>query len=112
VTYAVFKLAMLAMSDIYNVDWCSAYPDNIMDLWQRDQTYRMPWMCYIKPAWVLLITPPKTAIVEYQPNDALFMSAAAETLIIANPAHLAVARDIEAAIAPLNALRAKEDPTA
>jgi hypothetical protein len=59
-----------------------------------------------------LITPPKTAIVEYQPNDALFMSAAAETLIIANPAHLAVARDIEAAIAPLNALRAKEDPTA
>ncbi len=111
VTYAVFKPALLALAEIYEVDWCSAYPDDIMDLWPRKQLYRMPWMCYIKPAWAPLITPPKTAIVEYRPNGALFMSATDETFVTANPAHLAVARDIEAAIAPLDALRASEDPT-
>jgi hypothetical protein len=104
VTYAVFKPALLAVSEIYDVDWCSAYPDDIMELWPRDQTYRMPWMCYIKPAWAPLLTPPPTAIVEYWPNGALFMAATDETFITANPAHLAVARDIEAALAPLNAL--------
>ena len=112
VTYAVFKPALLALAEIYEVDWCSAYPDDIMDLWPRKQLYRMPWMCYIKPAWAPLITPPKTAIVEHRPNGGLFMAATNETFIRANPAHLSVARDIEAALAPLNALRAREDPIA
>jgi hypothetical protein len=48
--------------------------------------------------------PPKTAIVEYRPNGGLLMAATDETFITANPRHLAVAHDIEAAIAPLNAL--------
>jgi hypothetical protein len=112
VTYAVFKSALLALAETYDVDWCSAYPNDIMDLWPRGQLYRMPWMCYIKPAWGPLVTPPNTAIVEYRPNGALFMAATDETFITSNPAHLSVARDIEAALAPLNALRAKEDSAA
>jgi hypothetical protein len=104
VTYAVFKPALLALAETYDVDWCAACPQDLIDLWPRDKTFCMPWMCYIKPAWAPLITPPKTAIVEHRPNGALFMSATDETFVTANPAHLAVARDIEAALAPLNAL--------
>jgi hypothetical protein len=62
------------------------------------------WLNYVSPRFARLVTPPKTAIVDYRPNGGLLMAATDETFITANPKHLAVARDIEAALAPLNAL--------
>jgi len=107
VTYEVFKSALLALAEIYDVDWCMAFPDDIRDLWPRAGLNLLAWMWYIRPEWVPLITPPKTAIVEHRPNGALFISATTDTFITANPAHLAVARDIEKALAPLNDLKDK-----
>jgi Immunity protein 52 len=51
-----------------------------------------------------LITPPAAAIVERQPDGGLLMAATDEPFDTSNPAHLAVANDILAAVAPLNAL--------
>lgn len=109
VTFAIFRAALLALAESFEVTWCSAYPKDLTALW-RNKHFRLAWMSYISPRFAPLITPPKTAIVEYRPNGGLFMAATDETFVTANPAHLAVARDIEAAIAPLNALPWPLDP--
>jgi hypothetical protein len=103
VTYPIFRAALLALAEIFEVTWCVAYPEDAMLHWKRG-FFRLGWMSYISPRFASLVTPPKSAIVEYRPNGALFMAATDETFVTANPQHMAVARDIEAAIAPLNAL--------
>jgi hypothetical protein len=51
------------------------------------------------------VTPlPAPVLVEHLPNGGLLMSATAETFDIENPSHMAAARSIAAAIAPLNDL--------
>jgi hypothetical protein len=104
VTYPVFKAALLALAECFEVTFCNSFPTDLMDLWPRGRKFRLGWMSYVSPRFAPLVTPPQTAIVEYRPNGGLFMAATDETFITANPKHLAVARDIEAAIAPLNAL--------
>jgi hypothetical protein len=103
VTYPIFRAALLALAETFEVSWCVAYPADVMLHWRRG-FFRLGWMIYISPRLAPLVTPPKSAIVEYRPNGALFMAATDETFITANPQHMAVARDIEAAVAPLNAL--------
>jgi Immunity protein 52 len=104
VTYPIFKAALLALCECFEITFCHSYPDDLTDLWPSGQKFRLGWMSYVSPRFAPLITPPKTGIVEYRPNGALFMAATDETFVTANPQHLAAARDIEAAIAPLNAL--------
>jgi hypothetical protein len=104
VTYPIFKAALLALCECFEITFCGANPDDLTVLWPSEQKFRLSWMSYVSPRFAPLITPPKTAIVEYRPNGGLFMAATDETFITANPQHLAVARDIEAAVAPLNAL--------
>ncbi|MGO9686505.1 MAG: Imm52 family immunity protein, partial [Beijerinckiaceae bacterium] len=107
ITYAIFRGAILAIAEAFDASWSKAYPTDISKLWPQKRARPMvllAWMTYISPRLAPLITPPQTAIVEYRPNGGLFMAATDETFITANPKHLAVARDIEAAVAPLNAL--------
>jgi hypothetical protein len=104
VTFPIFRAALFVLAEAFDVTWCSAYPNDITGLRRGGSYFRIGWMNYVSPRFAPLITPPKTAIVEYRPNGALFMAATDETFVTANPRHLAVARDIEAAITPLNAL--------
>lgn len=85
---------------------CSAYPAELMNYWRRSVAphYRLGWISYVGPRFAPLITPPATAIVERQSDGGLLMAATDETFVTSNPAHLAVANDILAAVAPLNAL--------
>ncbi len=101
--FSLFRSALLALAESFDMTWCSAYPHSIMKLW-KNRYFRIGWMSYISPRFAPLITPPQSAIVECRPNGALLMSATNETFVTANPRHLAVAREIEAALAPLNAL--------
>jgi Immunity protein 52 len=103
VTFPIFRAALLALSESFDVTFCSAYPYDLMEL-RTKQHFHFGWMNYISPRFAPMITPPKSAIVEYRPNGALFMAATDETFITVNPRHLAVARDIDAAMAPLYAL--------
>jgi hypothetical protein len=107
VTYAIFKAAVLAMSECFEATYCDGFHSDLKELWP-DRGHRMPalrlaWFSYVSPRFAPLVTPPSTAIVEYQPNGGLLMAATDETFVTANPKHLAVARDILAAVAPLNA---------
>jgi hypothetical protein len=48
------------------------------------------------------VTPPGSCVAEHLPDGGLLMSAKTEAFDVENPAHMTAARDIGAAIAPLN----------
>jgi hypothetical protein len=106
ISYSIFRSVVLALAESFNAVWCSAYSSEIKALWQHigRPHFRLAWISYVGPRFSSLITPPKTAIVEHRPDGGLLMAATDEPFTIANPIHLAAARDIEKAIAPLNAL--------
>jgi hypothetical protein len=104
VAYNTFKAALVELAESFEITFCIAIPSDLMELWQNGQKFQFGWINYISPRFAPLIKPPQSAIVEYRPNGGLLMSATNETFITANPQHLAVAREIEAALAPLNAL--------
>jgi hypothetical protein len=104
----VFRAAMAAIASAWDVTWCGAYPMDLLGLRTKSNalrpTFGLAWMTYISPRFAPMITPPRSAISERLPNGALLMIATEERFETENPAHLAVARDIEAALAPVNAL--------
>jgi hypothetical protein len=107
VTYAIFKAAVLAMSECFEAVYCDAFPSDLHALWvdggRKTPALRLAWISYVSPRFAPLVTPPPSAIVERQSNGGLLMAAADETFVTSNPQHLAAARDILAAAAPLNA---------
>lgn len=111
----VFKPALLALAAAWDVTWCSAFPWSLLKLKTKPDPPRprfyLAWMTYLSPRFAPMITPPRTAISERLPNGALLMIATEERFETENPAHLAVARDIEAALAPVNALPWPPDGT-
>ncbi len=104
VTYQTFKTVLIEFAEAFEMTFCIATPDALKKFWSEGPHFHFGWMNYVAPRFAPLITPPPSAIVEYRPNGGLLMSATNETFITANPQHLAVAREIEAALAPLNAL--------
>jgi hypothetical protein len=105
VTFPIFKAAVLALAESFDATSCFAYPFEIMNFWKDSvPPYRLAWISYVGPRFAPLITPPAKAIVERHPHGGLLMAATDETFVTSNPAHLAVANDILAAVAPLNAL--------
>jgi len=106
ITFPIFKGAVLATAETFDAMWSTAYSDDLMKLWDgRDPIhYRLGWISYVGPRFAHLITPPPSAIVERRPNGGLLMAATDEPFSVSNPAHLAAARDMLAAVAPLRAL--------
>lgn len=110
ITFPIFRQALLAIVDAWNPTWCAAYPWDISAFWpprtaRKQPMFRMAWMTYLSPRFAPMVTSPASAIVERPANGGLLMIATDdERFDIANPQHIAVARDIEAALAPVNAL--------
>jgi len=104
ISYNIFRSALLAFVEAWDPVDCYAIPNELLDLIDIHRLFRETWMQYLSPPLARLITPPATSINEVLPNGGLLMSATNETFKVDNPAHLAVARDIAAATAPLNEL--------
>jgi hypothetical protein len=109
ITSPVFRAALLAIAAAWDATWCGAYPWDIIPLWPDPivvgrPTFKMAWITYLSPRFAPMVTPPRSAIVEYTPQGGIVMTATEERFDVANPAHLAAAREIEAALAPVNAL--------
>ena len=104
----VFKQALLAIAAAWDATWCAAYPWDIIPLWPEPRPgqphFNMAWITYLSPRFAPMVTPPASAIVERPPGGGLVMIATEERFDVANPEHLARAREIEAALAPVNAL--------
>lgn len=105
ITYDIFKAALLAMAEAWDPVRCAAYSDALPKPIPGGIYFRESWIQYLCPWLASLVTPPPApVIVEHLPNGGLLMSATPETFDVENPAHMAAARDIAAAISPLNAL--------
>ena len=111
---AVFNLpllqsAVLTIVDAWDVTWAAVYPAELMALWKKPYetprpTFKMAWITYLSPRFAPMVTPPHAAIVEHTPQGGIVMTATKERFDIANPGHVGAAREIEAALAPVNAL--------
>ena len=107
VSYRTFRIAILALAEVFDVTQAVASPDDLTDLGPSGRpkgSMPLAWISYVAPRFAHLVTPPPRALVEQRPDGGLLMAATAETFRTDDPAHLAVARDIEAALAPFNAL--------
>jgi Immunity protein 52 len=83
---------------------CAAYPDALRGPVPRGKYFRESWILYLCPWLAALVIPPASAIVERLPNGGPLMSAATQPFDVENAAHMAVARAMAAANAPLNTL--------
>ena len=101
ITFALWRSLLLILCETWEATWAEASPEGIRSEW-RGIPVRCAWMNYVSPRFAPLITPPPAAIVEHRPNGGLFLAATDEPFQMANPSHLAVAREIEAALQPLN----------
>jgi hypothetical protein len=109
VTYPIFKAALIAIAEAWDATWCAAYPADIIPLWPdpvtaRRPTFKMAWITYLSPRFAPMIAPPRSAIVEYTPQGGIVMTATEERFDVTNAAHMAAAREIDASLAPVNAL--------
>ena len=107
--YRIYKPALVFLATLWRANWASAFPLGLFDLLPKDENRldnRLDggWITYLSARWAAKITPPKSAIVERAPDGGLLMIATEETFRVDNPRHVAVAREIDAALAPLNAL--------
>jgi hypothetical protein len=109
INFRVFRSVLLALARIWNATWCRADPTDLLQLMSAaDPGRRRPrfnggWMTYLAAPFAAKIAPPHSATCE-QVNGGLLMTSTQETFQVDNPAHIAVARDIDAALAPINAL--------
>jgi hypothetical protein len=108
ITLPVFKPALLAIAAAWDATWCAAYPWDILPFWAEpgpgQPHFQMAWITYLSPRFAPMVTPPRSAIVERTPQGGLIMISTEERFDVTNPGHLSVARAIEAALAPVNAL--------
>lgn len=106
INFSAFKNALLAIAETFDAPWSIVYSKATRQLRHPGprSKYYIGWISYVGPRFAPLINPPSTAIVEQRANGGLLMAATDEAFSIENPAHVAAARDILAAIAPLNAL--------
>lgn len=105
IRYDLFRAALLAVAEVFEAQHAQAYTGALLDLWPRapNQTsFPVSWIAYVGPRLAPLVTPPSSAIVERRPNGGLLMAATDATFDTDDPAHMAVARDIERAGAPLS----------
>lgn len=113
VTYELFRSAMLAIIEAWDVTWCAVYPNDLEEHWpevREDKHFRLAWMTYVSPRFAPWIGPPRGIESQNLPGGGLLMVATRERFDIANPAHMAAARAIDTAMIPLNTLPWPPDP--
>jgi hypothetical protein len=113
-TKTILEQVLRAIVAPWQADWATVEPWGFPEFVNSSAingypAFRGGWITYLAAPFLRLITPPRSAILEPGPNDGLFLIATEEPLQSDNPSHVAVARDIYAALAPLNTLRTLPD---
>jgi len=101
VSYDLLRSIFLVLNETWQATWGWASPGDL-PIKGDGRPVHLAWMSYVSPHFAPMMTPPPSAVVERRPNGGLFLAATRDVFETANPAHLAVAREIEAALQPLN----------
>ena len=113
VTYDLFRSAMLAIIEAWDVTWCASFPTDIMKFWPpagSGHPFKLAWMTYVSPRFASLIRPPRGIESQAVAGGGVLMVATRERFDVTNTGHMAAARAIDTAMAPLNALPWPPDP--
>ncbi len=112
ITCSIMKGVLLAFVEQWHPTWCGVRSSDLFALYPqgRPPQFELAWMTYLSPRFAALVTPPSSATVERLLGGGLLMIATEERFSASNPTHLSVARDIERAMAPVNALPWPPDP--
>lgn len=104
---AALKPALLSVVSAWEPDHgnivCWDYWDRLFGE-RHWPVFRSGWMTYLAPQFASRITPPPAAIAEPVAGGGLLLLATEERFSMDNPAHLAVADAIQAALGPLQEL--------
>lgn len=109
INFRIFKSVLLAFTEIWKPTWCQAIADDLLKEMPRvDRVLHRPrlgggWITYLAAPFAEKIVPPLSAKCEAL-NGGILMVATEETFLVENAEHVAIARDIDAALAPFNAL--------
>jgi hypothetical protein len=104
VSYRTFRAALLAVVEAWDPVHARATSHPLNETYGGGIYFEPAWIQYLCPWLAEMITPPATVLAERLPNGGLLMSATTETFDVDNPAHMAAARDMAAAMAPLDRL--------
>lgn len=112
ITCSVMKGILLVFVDQWRPTWCGVRSSDLFALNPQgaQPKFDLAWMTYVSPRFAPMVTPPASAIVERLRGGGLLMIATEERFSASNPMHLSVARDIDRAMAPINALPWPPDP--
>jgi hypothetical protein len=116
INFRVFRATLLILAQTWSPTWAYARPytlDDLLPSFERRRStpsFHGGWLTYLAAPFAAKITPPRSAKCE-QVDGGLLMVATEETFRVDNPAHVAVAREIDAALAPINALPWPPDAT-
>jgi hypothetical protein len=106
VAYPVFKSALVALAEIWDVSGAHAFSDKLTEDWYYPALrFDLAWMTYLSAALAAEITAPAGILTERTPNGGLLLIAADKTFDAGNPEHMDAARRIRDAMAPINNLR-------
>ncbi|QGM45471.1 Imm52 family immunity protein [Methylocystis heyeri] len=104
VSYRIFRAALLAIVDAWDPVHARAMSHPLVRTYGGGIFFGPAWMKYLCPWLAEMITPPSTVLAERLPNGGLLMTATTETFDVDNPAHMAAAKDMAKAMAPLDRL--------
>ncbi|QGM47317.1 Imm52 family immunity protein [Methylocystis heyeri] len=104
VSYRIFRAALLAVVHAWDPVHARATSHPLVQTYGGGIYFGPAWMKYLCPWLAEMITPPSTVLAERLPNGGLLMSATTETFDVENPAHMAAAKDMANAMAPLERL--------
>ena len=102
--YDLWRAVLLLLAETWEATWVEAAPADMSEHWGTTRAFRAAWMSYVSPRFAHLVTPPAGIVAERRPDGGLFMAATTEMFRTADPRHLAAARAMETALAPLNRL--------
>jgi hypothetical protein len=104
IAYPVLKSVLETLASIWNVDYARAYSSDLMKHWNKPSSFclDLSWMTFLSAPLARQITPPSDVPVERSDDGGLLLIAAEETFDVSNPQHMAAARTIRDALAPLN----------
>jgi hypothetical protein len=106
VAYPVFKSALVALAEVWDVPGAHAFSDQLSKDWDYPALrFDLAWMTYLSAALAAEITPPAGILTERTPNGGLLLIAADKTFDVSDPEHMEAARRIRDAMAPINDLK-------
>jgi hypothetical protein len=103
VAYPVFKSVLTTLVRFWNPRSAQVYSSELQKDWDLPRfDFDLDWMVYLSAPLAAKITPPPDAHAERTPDGGVLLISAEETFDTENAAHMAAAKRIRDALAPIN----------